>query len=194
MPPLSAARVLSLHERLIARDEQALAELIELLTPWLLGVARTVLADVDEAEEVLHESFTTVWNKIGHGPSEPRGLLPWVLRVTRNRAIDRLRSRRRWLRKAARLAAHAVAEPFAEPEELGEARVPGWHVHQIIHAALEALPPEQQTVVWLAYFRGLTHSAIAQRLGIPPGTVKTRLRLAFDKLRPILAPMRDWIV
>lgn len=196
-PVLSPSRASSLHERLVARDERALAELIELIAPWLLGIAQGLLQDAHEAEEVVQESFATVWNKIGQVPADSRGLLPWVLRVTRNRAIDRLRSRRRRLRKAARFAAHAIeGEPFAELEEPHDARVPGggWHVHQAIHAALEALPPEQRTVVWLAYFQGLTQSAIAERLGIPVGTVKTRLRLAFDKLRPVLAPMKDWIV
>ncbi|HZH80909.1 MAG TPA: RNA polymerase sigma factor, partial [Gemmatimonadales bacterium] len=184
-----------LQGRLVARDEQALAELIELIAPWLLGLAQAVLEDVDEAEEVVLESFTTVWNKIGQVPTDPHGLLPWVLRVTRNRAIDRLRSRRRRRRKSARFAAQTVvAEPFAEPDEPNEAAVPGWHMHQTIHAALQALPPEQQAVVRLAYFQGLTHAAIAELLVVPIGTVKTRLRLAFDKLRPVLAPMKDWIV
>ncbi len=194
-PVLAQSRALSLHERLVARDEQALAELIELMTPWLLGLAQALLEDSGETEEVVQESFAIVWNKIGQAPADPRGLLPWVLRVTRNRAIDRLRSRRRRLLKVARFAARAApVEPFAEPEEPNEARAPGWHVHQAVHAALEALPPEQQTVVWLAYFQGLTHARIAERLSIPVGTVKTRLRLAFDKLRPLLAPMKDWIV
>ena len=70
---------------------------------------------------------------------------------------------------------------------------PGWHVHQSVHAALAGLPPEQGETVRLAYFHGLTHSEIAQRLGIPMGTVKTRLRLAFDKLRVALAPIKDWV-
>lgn len=194
-PVLSASRALSLQERLVARDEQALAELIELIAPWLLGLAQAVLEDVDEAEEVVLEAFTTVWNKVGQVPTDPRGLLPWVLRVTRNRAIDRLRSRQRRRRKSARFAAHTVAaEPFAEPDEPNEVGVPGWHMYQTIHAALQALPPEQQTVVRLAYFQGLTHAAIAELLAVPIGTVKTRLRLAFDKLRPVLASMKDWIV
>jgi RNA polymerase sigma-70 factor (ECF subfamily) len=55
------------------------------------------------------------------------------------------------------------------------------------------LPEEQNAVVRLAYFGGLTHSEIARELGIPMGTVKTRLRLAFDKLRNSLAPIRDWV-
>jgi RNA polymerase sigma-70 factor (ECF subfamily) len=179
----------------VARDEQALAELIELATPWLLGVAQAMLSDPGEAEEVVHEAFTIVWNRIGQVPNEPRGLLAWVLRVARNRAIDRLRSRQRRQRKSAHVVAHGMdGQPFAQAEEPNEAGTPGWHVHETVHAALAALPRDQQIVVRLAYFHGLTHSAIAQRLGIPVGTVKTRLRLAFDKLRPALASMKDWML
>lgn len=194
-PELSATRALSLHVRLAARDERALAELIDIITPWLLGIAQGLLSDPDEAEEVVQEVFTVVWNRIGQVPEEPRGLLAWVLRIARNRAIDRLRSRRRRLQKSAHLLAHGSGdEPRAPAAEPNEAGTPGWHVHQTIHAALAALPPEQETVVRLAYFHGLTHSGIAAQLGIPVGTVKTRLRLAVDKLRLVLAPMKDWIV
>jgi RNA polymerase sigma-70 factor (ECF subfamily) len=66
-------------------------------------------------------------------------------------------------------------------------------VHESVHAALAALPPEQHEAVRLAYFAGLTHSEVARELGIPLGTVKTRLRLAFDKLRVALAPIKDWV-
>ena len=194
-PVLSSVQTLTLHARLAAREEDALGELIQVTTPWLLGIAQALLSDPDEAEEVVLEAFTIVWNRIGQVPDEPRGLLAWVLRVARNRAIDRLRSRQRRLRKSARLVAQSGDDQaFAPAEEPNEAGMPGWHVHETVHAALEALPQEQQTVVRLAYFHGLTHSEIAQRLGIPVGTVKTRLRLAFDKLRLVLTPMKDWIV
>jgi RNA polymerase sigma-70 factor (ECF subfamily) len=194
-PSLSPTAALSLHARLLARDEQALAELIQLVTPWLLGITEAILSDPDEGEEVVQEVLTTVWNRIGQVPDDPRGLLAWVLRSARNRAIDRLRSRKGRRRKSDHLAAHAMeGEPFAPPQEPREAATPGWHVHQTVHAALEALPPEQQVVVWLAYFQGLTQAEVALRVGIPIGTVKTRLRLAFDKLRLVLAPLKDWIV
>src|SRR5690242_120422 len=102
-PALSPVQALSLHARLVARDEQALDELIEVATPWLLGIAHAMLSDPDEAEEVVQEVFSIVWERIGHVPNEPRGLLAWVLRTARNRAIDRLRSRKGRSRKLARL-------------------------------------------------------------------------------------------
>jgi RNA polymerase sigma-70 factor (ECF subfamily) len=180
---------------LVARDEHALAELIEATAPWLLGVTQALLTDPDEAEEVVHETYTIVWNRIGQVPSESAELLAWVLRVGRNRAIDRLRSRRRQLRKSARLMAQGEERgPFVEPAEPNEAGTPGWQVHASVHAALASLPPEQQVIVRLAYFHGLTQSTIAKQLDIPVGTVKTRLRLAFDKLRPQLIQLKDWLI
>ena len=192
---LSLARESSLRARLIARDERALAELIDVATPWLLGVAQGMLTEADDAEEVVQEAFTIAWNRIHLLKDDAPGVIPWLLRIVRNRAIDRLRARKRWHVKLARTRAyepddHAVT-PAREPDE---AAAPGWHVHESVHRALTALPEEQRAAVRLAYFQGLTHSEIAQELEIPIGTVKTRLRLAFDKLRVALAPIKDWVV
>ncbi|HTS87428.1 MAG TPA: sigma-70 family RNA polymerase sigma factor [Gemmatimonadales bacterium] len=183
----------SLQARLLARDERALLELIDLATPWLLGVAQAMLSDQDEAEEVVQEAFTIVWRRVDLFDRESGRLLPWLLRITRNRAIDRLRARRRRRLKTERLQAYqAFGEGWTAAREPNEASRPGWHVHESVHAALRALPEDQRLAVQLAYFEGLTQSEIAERLGIPLGTVKTRLRLAFDKLRTTLAPIRDW--
>jgi RNA polymerase sigma-70 factor (ECF subfamily) len=192
--PLALAGEATIRRRLIARDEQALVELIELASPWLLGLTRSMLRDQDEAEEVVLETFTAAWQRVGSLTDEHDALLPWLLRIARNRAIDRLRRRRRWRLKLARAEAFGElpADQVRAPE-VNEAAQPGWHVHESVHAALERLPAEQREVVRLAYFQGLTHSEIAARLELPMGTVKTRLRLAFDKLRTALAPIKDWI-
>jgi RNA polymerase sigma-70 factor, ECF subfamily len=188
-------REASLQSRLLGRDERALAELVELATPWLLGIAQAMLSDRDEAEEVVQETFTIVWRRVDLFDRESGRLLPWLLRITRNRAIDRLRSGKRRTLKARRLQAYgALGEGWSAAREPDESARPGWHVHDAVHAALGALPDEQREVVRLAYFEGLTHSEIAGRLEIPLGTVKTRLRLAFDKLRPGLASIRDWVL
>ena len=192
---LTLAREASLQARLIARDEGALVELVELVTPWLLGITLGMLSDRDEAEEVVQEAFTIAWRRVDLFDRESGRLLPWLLRIARNRAIDRLRGRRRRVAKLRRLEAYRApgegVTPAVEPDESAR---PGWHVHDAVHRALAMLPEDQRTVVDLAYFEGLTQSEIAERLEIPLGTVKTRLRLAFDKLRPRLAGIREWVL
>jgi RNA polymerase sigma-70 factor (ECF subfamily) len=170
-------------------------ELVELATPWLLGVAQGMLSDRDEAEEVVQEAFTIAWRRVDLFDRESGRLIPWLLRITRNRAIDRLRAHRRRVLKVRRMESFQVfGDGSTAPREPDEAARPGWHVHETVHAALRQLPEDQQAVVHLAYFEGLTHSEIAARLGIPLGTVKTRLRLAFDKLRAGLASIREWVL
>jgi RNA polymerase sigma-70 factor (ECF subfamily) len=190
---IELGRETSLRERLIARDEQALVELVETATPWLLAVAQAMLQDQDEAEEVVMEAFRTLWQNIGPSSEGHAGLMPYLLRVTRHRAIDRLRGRRRRERKLSAMVSHegTASTPPVEPDEAGR---PGWHVHTQVHSALGELPADQRAVIQLAYFEGLTQSEIATELGIPLGTVKTRSRLAFGKLRDALAGLKDWVL
>src|SRR5438067_13152841 len=121
----------SLRRRLLARDEQALVELIELASPWMLGLVQSILSDSDEAEEVVLEAFTAAWNAVGTLGDEHETLLPWLFRIARNRAIDRLRRRKRWRMKLARAEAMGALEATrVAPAEVNEAAQPGWHVHQ----------------------------------------------------------------
>jgi RNA polymerase sigma-70 factor (ECF subfamily) len=192
---VSEAREDDLRARLAARDERALAELVDLTSPWLLGMTQAMLHDVGEAEEVVMETFKVAWEKVPPPDVGPRGLLPWLLRIARNRAIDRLRARGRRQRMLERLGTAAVDEMrAAPPPDPNEAALPGWHVHRAVHSALATLPVEQRETVQLAYFEGNTHSEIAERLGVPVGTVKTRLRLAYGRLRESLASLKDWVI
>ena len=181
-----------LRSRIAARDERALAELVELTSPWLLGIAQGMLQDPDEAEDVVLETFRTAWEKVPGPEDGQRGLVAWLLQVTRNRAIDRLRARKRRLRLRERVA--STEERVALPVEPDEAAHPGWHIHASVHLALSQLPDEQRQAVRLAYFEGQTHSEIAVRLDLPLGTVKTRLRLGIGRLRTALAPLKDWVL
>jgi RNA polymerase sigma-70 factor (ECF subfamily) len=183
----------SLRARLAARDEQALVELVDKATPWLLNVALAMLQDQDEAEEAVMEAFLALWQNVSPPAEGASGLMPYLLRVTRHRAIDRLRRRKRRERKHATVAAELEGGSIP-PVEPREAARPGWHVHTQVHAALDSLPADQHAVVRLAYFDGLSQSEISDRLGIPLGTVKTRLRLAFGHLRTALGGLRDWIL
>lgn len=188
---LSAEREESFRARLAARDERALAELVEIASPWLLGLVQGILQDPDEAEEVVVETYRIAWEKVQPVAAGSRGLVPWLFEVARNRAIDRLRSRRRRIRLVERVGREEPTS--APPEEPDEAAHPGWHVHTEVHRAVASLPPEQRHAVHLAYFEGHTHSEIAERLAIPLGTVKTRLRLGLGRLREQLASLKDWI-
>jgi RNA polymerase sigma-70 factor, ECF subfamily len=189
---LESERERSLRERLVARDEGALAELIEVATPWLLNVARGMLHDEDEAEEVVTEAFRSLWENVAPVTDEESGLVPYLLRVTRHRAIDRLRARERHGRRLSLVSARAARSvPPVEPDEAG---TPGWRVHQQVHAALDDLPADQRAVVDLAYFQGNTLAEVADELGIPIGTVKSRLHRAFGRLRDLLAGLEDWVV
>lgn len=184
----------SLLVRLRAHEQAALGELYDRLSPWVLGVAYRILGDADEADEVLSDVFTQVWRRIDQHDAQRGPLTPWVLSIARNRALDLLRRRQRWWRKVDRVerAGAVDVEDSTLTPDAAEAAVPGWPVHRAVHQALGALPDEQRQVVLLAYFEGLSHSEIARRTGDPLGTVKTRLRLAQQKLEESLRFLKDW--
>lgn len=192
---LSQERQHALLLRLQAGEEAALSELYDELAPWVLGVAHRMVGDEDEAEEVLSDVFVQVWTRIHQHDARRGPLVPWVLSIARNRALDHLRRRRRWARKIERVGREraAMGEDILGGHGPGEASVPGWPVHQAVHQALAELPAEQRQAVELAHFEGLSHSEIAQRTGDPLGTVKTRLRLAHQKLAESLGHLRDWL-
>lgn len=192
--PLTLERAAALRSRLVARDERALEELIMVATPWLLGVAQGMLSDRDEAEDVVLDAFRILWDRVDTLTDDQPGLMPWLLRIVRNRAIDRLRARRRHgLRLERARLSGVLGDDTVEATTPNEAANPGWKVHESVHAALRELPEDQRTAVQLAYFSGLTHSEIATQLAIPIGTVKTRLRLAYGRLRQALAPLKDFV-
>jgi len=191
---LSQEHQRSLARRLKARDERALGELYDLVAPWILGLVVHILHDEDEAEEVVSDVFVQVWRRIDQHDAGRGPLVPWILSIARNRSLDALRRRRRWWRKAAQLEqAHAVEGGDIAPAAPHEATVPGWPLHREVHAALAALPEEQRRVVVLSYFEGLSHGEIARRLHQPLGTVKTRLRMAHQKLTEGLRHLKDWV-
>ena len=182
-----------LLRRLRARDESALAELYDALAPWVLGLAFRILQDEDEAEEVVADTFTQVWTRVDRHDETRGALVPWILSIARHRALDELRRRTRWWRRAERWGEAQIAEHDADAQAPVEAALPGWPVHREVHRALASLPEEQQRVVTLAYFEGLSHSEIARRLGQPLGTVKTRIRAAQAKLADALSHLKDWL-
>jgi len=191
---LSQEHQRSLQRRLKAGDEHALGELFDLVAPWILGLAFRILQDEDEAEDVVGDVFVQVWRHIDQHDAGRGPLVPWILSIARNRSLDALRRRRRWWRKSAHLEqAQEMEGGGSAPAASHEAAVPGWPVHREVHAALAALSEEQRRVVVLSYFEGLSHREIAQRLHLPLGTVKTRLRMAHQTLTEGLRHLKDWV-
>jgi len=191
---LSQEHQRSLQRRLKAGDEHALGELFDLVGPWILGLAFRILQDEDEAEDVVGDVFVQVWRHIDQHDAGRGPLVPWILSIARNRSLDALRRRRRWWRKSAHLEqAQEMEGGGSAPAASHEAAVPGWPVHREVHAALAALSEAQRRVVMLSYFEGLSHREIAQRLHLPLGTVKTRLRMAHQTLTEGLRHLKDWV-
>ncbi|XXF81289.1 sigma-70 family RNA polymerase sigma factor [Myxococcaceae bacterium GXIMD 01537] len=137
-----------------------------------------------DAEEVLQETFLEVWRRAREFDPARGGLETWVATMARTRAIDRLRS----LGAQARAAEGVAREPppvSAVPPEPSEAAARREERGRV-DAALRTLPPEQREVLELAYFEGLSQQEVAARTGAPLGTVKTRTRLALEKLAGLL--------
>lgn len=164
-------------------SREAVAELYDRFAPMLLGLARRVVQDPGDAEEVVQEAFVHLWNRAGGYDPSRSSVATWLALVTRSRAIDRVRNRgvvERTHMAAERESggAHASAE--------GAARVLDAERRRRVRAELASLPDEQRQVLELAFYDGLTQREIAERTGIPLGTVKTRTLLAMKKLRTAL--------
>jgi len=171
---------IQLIERIVARDERAIADLYDRHNRLLFGLVLRILRDRSEAEEVLQEVFVLVWTRaetynVALGPPAA-----WLVRVARNRAIDRLRA------NSVRLRAVESAPPPA-PAENPEARASLSEQQRAVGRALDALPPDQRELIEQAYFLGLTQSELAERFKLPLGTVKTRIRSGMQALRQRLS-------
>lgn len=170
--------------RTAAGDSEALAALYDRFSGLALGVARRILGDHGEAEEVLQEAFLQVWREAGRydaGRATPRG---WIVMIARSRALDRLRSAAASQRReddVARSGGPRAAVP------VGCGRLERMEQRRRVTGALSCLPKEQREVIELAYWHGLSHSQIANRLGAPLGTVKSRVLLGMRKLKDLLA-------
>ena len=176
----------SLMARVEARDADALAELYDRHAGRLLGLARRILGDGGEAEEVLQEVFLFAWRSASSFDPGRGQVLTWLLIATRSRSIDRLRARRPASRPEIR-SLEEIAEGPAGPDDI-EAASSGKQWETICRAAVGQLPADQRRALELAYFEGLTHQEIAARTSTPLGTVKTRVRLGLMKLRERMRP------
>ena len=175
-----------LLRRMAAGDEKALGSLYDQWVAAVHSLAMRVLQDPDEAEDLVEETFWQAWRQATRYDESRGSVATWLLTIARSRALDRLRARRRTREEPmpesedASLAAESHTP--ADSAELAERRT-------MVMAALQTLPNEQREAMELAYFGGLSQTEIAERTGQPLGTVKTRMRLAVQKLRASLGAL-----
>lgn len=172
---------------LIARcargDQGALASLYDATAAQVNGLALRILGDRDTAEEITGDVFLQVWRSAASYDASRGSPLAWLLTIARSRAIDRLRSGATDRRQTApyELGLKAAAtEPGPEETSSLVQR------SRFVRSAMERLSREQREAIELAFFAGLSHNEIADTLGAPLGTVKTRIRLGMGRLRDVL--------
>ncbi|HEX2188596.1 MAG TPA: sigma-70 family RNA polymerase sigma factor [Longimicrobiaceae bacterium] len=190
-PPQHTAggRDCELVRRMAAGDQAALAALYDRWSTLVHSVAARRVADAEDAAEVVEEVFWQAWRQAGEYREGRGAVSTWLGMIARSRAHDRLRSRRRE-RETETPAGLAVLQgfPAADDPALGAERA---ERRDLVERALGTLPADQREAVELAYFRGMSQSEIAAHTGQPLGTVKTRARLALQKLREKLSALRE---
>jgi len=171
---------IELVAQLKQKDKQAMQYLYDNYSAALYGAILRIVEDEKVGEEVLHDAFMKIWNKISSFDSKRGRLFTWMLNLSKNLAIDKLRSREiKQVNKTDDIADNVYN---VEQENL---------IHQSeesigIADLVKKLREEEQLLIKLVYFKGFTQSEISKEYGIPLGTVKTRLRMAMKNLRNIL--------
>jgi len=145
-----------------------------------LAFARRMLEDASDAEEAVQDAFVSVWRRAGSFRSDASSPRTWLLAIVRNRCIDELRRRR-----------GDTPAPFDEsqPEPLENELWPEvWkrQCGEAVRSALRSLPPEQREAIELGFYGGYSHAQIAERLALPLGTLKKRMRSGLKRLRGVI--------
>jgi RNA polymerase sigma-70 factor, ECF subfamily len=164
-------------------DPAAFRELYEAYGPRVKAYMMRKGADAGTAEDLAQETLLMVWRKAALYAGDKGSMTTWVFTIARNLRIDRLRREVPWQELPEGRVAEASDDTLPD-EALAEKQ------RQVrVQKALAELPPDQQEVVALAYLEGLSHSEIAARLGMPLGTVKSRMRIAYQKVRAALGDL-----
>ena len=173
-----------------AGDERALGELYDRHGSTVYALARAIVGERADTEEVVADAFGQAWRTAGQFDPARGSVTAWLATITHTRALDLVRARGRRSKVLARAAQESDAG-FATPLASSDAPdrdVERQETRQLVTRSLGELPEAQRRVIELAYFGGLSHSEIAAELKEPLGTVKTRLRAAMEKLRDALSP------
>ncbi len=182
-PPPWSALIVAIACR---QDRQAFAQLFEYFAPRIKSFLQRSGLREDAAEELAQEAMLTVWRKAGLFDPSTKGAAAWIFTIARNLRID---AYRRSLRDPSAETSDAGLEFQIDESPAPDAQLVVSQSEIRVRAALSQLSPEQMKVVELSFFEEKAHSEIAQALDIPLGTVKSRLRLAMEKLRKLLGDL-----
>lgn len=174
--------------RIKAGDSAALAELYSHYNRLLFGLILSILKKREEAEDILQEVFTNIWQKADQFDLERGTVYTWIVSLTRNKSIDRLRSKvyKEQKKQSTSLDDEDVFYPLYSGENDPLETAIFNDRAKRIHEALSKLSDKQRKVLQVAYFDGMTQSEISREFDIPLGTVKTRMRDGMLKLRELL--------
>ena len=159
------------------REKIAIEALYDMYSSSLYGVISRIVTDTASAEDVLQETFIKIWSSFASYSPEKGRLFTWMVNIARNLAIDKIRSKDYKNQNKNQELENNVTfideqrNTVYKPELMG------------IKELAESLKPDQKSVIDLVYFKGYTHVEAADELGIPLGTIKTRLRTAIQQLR-----------
>lgn len=172
-----------LLQRIVDRDQVALAELYDKHGRLVFSLALRILRSQCDAEEVLQEVFVRVWTRAATYDERLGSPAAWLTRIARNLAIDRLRSvqSRGEVMSAIPEVASEVGPAAPGPTSAGA--LPDVLLVDSIRSAMDSLPAAQRQVIEAAFFDGYTHQELAERFALPLGTVKTRIRTGLMTLR-----------
>ena len=168
------------RDRLMAGDEGALNEIYDQFSSFVYGLALRVIGDARAAEDVSQDVFVTVWERPGAFDPDRGSLRTWLGTLAHRRAVDHVRREEARRRRAIKEGARPQTTP--DVEEMAMALVTA----ERVRSALATLSDEQQRAIQLAYFGGKTYRQVAEVLGIPEGTAKSRLRLGLRRIADVL--------
>ena len=200
MDPTQARTDADLARLIAGGDETAFMAAYDAHASLLYGAITRLLSDREAAAEVVQETFMTLWQRAAQYRPEAGSMRTWLMRIARNRALDRLRAearRPRLVPVPEAVDAEGGPMPGAEApvdvdDEPGPSLERRW-TQAVVRTAVSGMPADERRVLVLAYGEGLSQSQIAARLELPVGTVKSRTRRAMARLRETLAGVHDLV-
>lgn len=189
IPQSSSTVEPDLVARVAGGDQAAFEQLYEQSSPLLFTLVSRIVGNEGDAADLLQEVYLEAWRKASNYDRARGTPMAWLVTLARSRAIDRVRALgSRGKGVTASLDDTPASDLVASNADAMEIRAANER-QALVWAALKALPPAQRQALELAYYEGLTHAEISERLNVPMGTIKTRIRLAMEKLRDGLQPL-----